>query len=167
MEKVKLSSKQIQDVRNTVAEFLSDKYNVLRARLLTTMDSAIESDRQVEGMKARIKDVQAQLWDEIYRQKESILGSIFSYDAEKDAEGKAFTKSIERLIEHINSMIMDEFDGFLFRLKNLMGMIFSNSKLKCVVEEVDRIVCSSRFKLISGIAKGLRNKFDVSTDDVS
>lgn len=166
MEKVKLSHKQEKDIRATVGTILRDKYGELQGRLLTTMDSTVESDRQVEGIKSRVKDIQGQLWDEIHRQEESILSSIFFLDATKptDESASEVGKAVEEFIQKVNLMIMDEFVGFAFRLKNLMGMIFSNSKLKCVVEEVDRIVCSCRFKLIDWFARALRDKFDISTE---
>lgn len=161
MEKVKLSHKQDKDIRATWGWFMREEYNVLQGQLLTTMDSTVESDRQVEGMKSRIKDIQGHLWDEIHRQKQSILGSIFFTDATKPIKGNAseIEKAMEKFIKHINSMIMDEFSGFLSRLNNLIGMVFFNSKLKCVREEVGKIVRSSRFKLQNRIARGLRDKF--------
>lgn len=161
MKKVKLSIKQVGDIRVTTGKLLKDQYGMLQGRLLTTMDFAVENDRQVEGMKARIKDIQGQLWEEIRQQRERILAAIFLYDARKNVEGSSseIEAAIPSFIQETNRMIMSKFDEFVLRLKNLMGISFSNSKLKCLMGEIDEIVRNSRGRLLNGIAGALRNKF--------
>ena len=160
MEKTKLSSKQIQEIRNIIAEILRPSYNQLQGRLLTTLDSAMESDRQVEGLKERVKDIQGLMWDEIYQRKEECLGDNFISGVGKVDDLSTIKKTVTTFIYEMDDMIIDEFSGFDFRVKNLLGMVFVDSKLKCVTEEIDRIVTESSNKLRRHITRRLRESYE-------
>jgi len=164
MEKTKLSSKQVEETRNVIAEVLRAGYNQLQGRLLTTLDSAMESDRQVEGLKARVKDIQGLMWDEIYCRKEEYLGDSFVSGVGEVDDLSMVKRTMVDFVCRINDMILDEFNGFRFRVKNLIGMVFTGGKFKCVFEEIDRIISKSSGNLQRYIARGLNIKLERKPD---
>ena len=115
----------------------------------------MESDRQVEGLKARVKDIQGLMWDEISERKELCIADNFII-AEGESDFTIAKAAMTRFIYEMENMTLDEFSGFSFRVKNLLGMVFVGNKLKCVTEEIDRIITESSNKIRRYIAKRLK-----------
>jgi len=161
MSKIKLSSKQVEIIRNCFGLIMKDRFNQLQGRLLTTLDATIENDRQLESLKSRVRDVQGLMWDDIFREKEQYLSWDFVSGVGTVDDDTTVHKGIEEFIGRIEQSILDRFDAFISRLKNLVGMILTDERKECLIEEMTRIVKRERYLLMRNFALDLRERFGI------
>jgi len=161
MSKVKLSSEQVKTIKNCFGYHWHDRFSQLQGRLLTTLDAAIENDRQLESLKARVRDIQGLMWDDIFRDKEQCLSRDFVSGVEDADDDTVVHKGIEQLIYQVNSSILDRFDVFISRLENLVGMVLTDERKDCLIAEIVRIVRRERYLLMRNFALDLRQRFGI------
>ena len=164
MSKVKLSSKQVETIRNCFGLIMKDRFNQLQGRLLTTLDAAIENDRQLESLKSRVRDIQGLMWDDIFREKEQYLSWDFVSGVGAVDDDAIVHKGIEEFIGQVEQSILDRFDVFISRLKNLVGMVLVDERKECLIREIDKVVSRERNLLMRSFALDLRRRFGIKEE---
>ena len=166
LNKVVLSPKEEQLLRTDYTRVLNVYHRMLLGKLLTTLDAVVENDRQLEGLKSRVKDFQSNLWDEIYRQIEKTINYHFEFvkkgEGIPDIPKKRTDDEIVKTVYSIGDIITGEFSIFEKRIVNLMGSVFVDSRLKCISEEVSRIVNEIEYKTWENMLADIYRDFEIS-----
>lgn len=144
-------------------ECLTEEYNRLSGKLLTTLEVALPTGRQLEALKARVKDIQGETWDILHDRKYqqfanwfSVLGPDESTDTKPSEE--QFKAEVKKFQDDLVQMVIEELDWFKKITVNLVILaIEDREKKEALKSEAERLIGDASYKLRRRLKRGIKD----------
>lgn len=141
------------------ANCLNEIYNQLSGKLLTTLEIALPTGRQLEALKERTKDIQGEFSNVMDQGSYSIFVHQFVASDEiqdKKPSEKDYRAKVEYYWSLLEDHITGKFNGFRSRILNLVTIaVEEHERQEALREEVRKIIDDSSLKLRSWLGKGI------------
>ena len=143
---------------------LQNMHDKLRGRLLTTMEVAFPSGKQLEALKARIKDIQGEIWDTLYDRRHQQFGNWFSVLKSDEATDtkpseEQFHAGVIKFQKDLDQVIVEELDWFKkIVIKLIVLAAERQQKQEALKSEVERLIGDASWKLRKWLG-GVKNIF--------
>jgi len=159
--KLAISSEKEGRWLEIASKCFNDIHDRLRGKLLTTMEVALPTGNQLEALKARMKDVQGEIWDALHDRKYQQFSNWFyvlhpdeSTDTKLSEE--QFKVGVAKFQKDLDQMIVEELDWFKKIVVSLIVLAIEDREKKEALKwEIDRLIGNSSYKLRRYLGRGI------------
>lgn len=159
--KLVISSQKEERWLQRANKCFDDMYNRLNGKLLTTLEVAFPSGKQLEALKARVRDIQGETWDVMQDLKYRYFSDWFSVSDEaqdtKPSE-EQFEAGVRKFQIDLMRMIIRELDWFRKIIVNLVVLaIEEQRRQETLKSEIERLIADASDKLRSWLRTGIKD----------
>lgn len=142
-----------------MADCSDEMYKRLSGKILTTLEAALPSSRQLEALKERAKDIQGEFSDSMDQDSYSMFEHWFKISDEKSDEKPSEEQYNARVSEYwsgFEDLVTKKFVRLKDTLANLVVIaIEGQERREALKTEIKRIVDVASLKLRSWLGRGL------------